>query len=65
MTQINEMDVLQHRLKRAVYEMRREAIDTGDYEGWRISRYARNAETIEQLKTAERWVAQWWRRHHR
>jgi hypothetical protein len=65
MTQVDERGVLQQRLKRAVYDMRREAIETGDFEGWRISRYAKDAESLEQLQAAERRVAEWWRRHQR
>jgi hypothetical protein len=64
MSNLNEIDIVKHRLKRAIYELRHEAIETGDFEGWRISRSARDASTIEQLREAERRVGQWWKRRH-
>jgi len=64
MKHASDIGIMKHRLERAVYEMRREAIETGDFEGWRLCRYARDASSLEQVQDAERRVARWWRRRY-
>lgn len=62
MGQFDEETARRMSLKGKAYQIRRDAIEHGDFEGWRISRLLRDASTIEQIQEAERRLERWSRR---
>ena len=54
MGQSYDIEMEKRRLKLAAYRLRQDAIEDGNFEGWRVARLVRDASTIDQIREAHR-----------